>query len=194
MSKNMSSTSARYEAAANKFNEAYDKYAGKSGLTSATNYANQQATRQATQQATRAATSAAASANKAARTSGLSKAQSALLGEKAAADTIGETYNSVYNNTRDNSLSSALSNNQMTINSAATNMDSAQQEGQNEYNRSWGNVGAIGSFTTGLLTSDARLKKAENISSDTRLERFRETSKKLDKPYKLLKINYKENK
>lgn len=191
MSKNMSSTNERYEAAAKKFNEAYDKYAGTSGLTTATNYANKQAEEQAQQQSKRAGETAAATANKSARTAGLSKAQSALLGEKAAADTTNETYNNVYNNTRNSSLSSALSNNQATMNSAATNMSAAQTEGQNAYNRSWGNLGGVGSMVTGLLTSDARLKDAKDVSSDSRIDNFFKKSEKLNKPYELLKVNYK---
>lgn len=44
-------------------------------------------------------------------------------------------------------------------------MTTAQQEGQNEYNRQWGNIGAVGSMVTGLLTSDERLKRFRMISS-----------------------------
>lgn len=165
MSKNMSSTNHRYEAANKKFNEAYDKYAGEAGLNSATNYANTQAQEQANQQSLRAGTQAGAAANKSARTSGLSKAQAALMSEQAASDTTGNTYNDIYNQTRNSSLNGALQNNQAAINARGTQLQSSQQEGQNAYNRAWGNVGGTGSMITGLLTSDERLKEAVNVSS-----------------------------
>lgn len=167
MSKNMSSTNHRYEAANKKFDEAYNKYAGEAGLNSATNYANTQAQEQANQQSLRAGTQAGAAANKSARTSGLSKAQAALMSEQAASDTTGNTYSDIYNNTRNSSLNGALQNNQAAINHRGTQLQSSQQEGQNAYNRAWGNVGGTGSMFTGLLTSDGRLKEAVNISSDS---------------------------
>lgn len=165
MSKNMTSTNRRYEAANKKFNEAYDKYAGEVGLNSATNYANTQAQEQANQQSLRAGTQAGAAANKSARTSGLSKAQAALMSEQAASDTTGNTYSDIYNNTRNSSLNAALQNNQAAINARGTQLQTSQQEGQNAYNRAWGNVGGAGSMITGLLTSDERLKEAVNVSS-----------------------------
>ena len=167
MSKNMSSTNHRYEAANKKFNEAYDKYAGEAGLNSATNYANTQAQEQANTQSLRAGTQAGAAANKSARTSGLSKAQAALMSEQAASDTTGNTYNDIYNQTRNSSLNGALQNNQAAINARSTQLQTSQQEGQNAYNRAWGNVGGTGSMVTGLLTSDERLKEAVNVSSDS---------------------------
>lgn len=165
MSKNMSSTNRRYEAANKKFDEAYNKYAGEAGLNSATNYANTQAQEQANQQSLRAGTQAGAAANKSARTSGLSKAQAALMSEQAASDTTGNTYSDVYNQTRSSSLNGALQNNQAAVNARGTQLQSSQQEGQNAYNRAWGNVGGAGSMVTGLLTSDERLKEAVNVSS-----------------------------
>ncbi len=167
MSKNMSSTNHRYEAASAKFDEAYNKYAGEAGLKSATSYANTQAQAQANKQSLRAGTQAGAAANKSARTSGLSKAQAALMSEQAASDTTGNTYSDIYNNTRNSSLNAALQNNQAAVNARGTQLQSAQQEGQNAYNRAWGNVGGIGSMVTGLLTSDERLKEAVNVSSDS---------------------------
>lgn len=170
MSKNMSSTNKRYEDANAKFNEAYNKYAGEAGLKSATNYANTQAQTQANQQSLRAGTQAGAAANKSARTSGLSKAQAALMSEQAASDTTGNTYSDIYNNTRNSSLNGALQNNQAAVNARGTQVSAGQQEGQNAYNRAWGNVGGVGSMVTGLLTSDERLKEAVNVSSDSNPE------------------------
>lgn len=193
MSKNMRSTNRRYEAASKKFDEAYNKYnrdvetatsdyqkvfneyAGDAGLKSATNYAQDQAS----QQSLRAGTQAGAAANRSARTAGLNKAQAAMLAQQAASDTTGNMYQSAY----DSSRNAALSNNQSTVaakqgeystrvSAAATPLNArgqqlaaAQQEGQNAYNRAWGNVGGVGSMVTGLLSSDERLKEAVNVSS-----------------------------
>ena len=55
--------------------------------------------------------------------------------------------------------------NQNALQSRQNNMTTAQQEGQNEYNRQWGNIGAVGSMVTGLVTSDERLKRFRMISS-----------------------------
>lgn len=216
MSKNMSSTGQRYEAAASKFDEAtakyenqtnealkdyqkeYNKYAGEEGLKSATKYAEDQAS----QQSMRAGGNAGASANKAARSAGLSKAQAALMSEQAASDTTGNTYQGVY----DSSRNAALNNNQATLaakqneystrvgaagtplNARGQAMTAAQQEDQNAYNRSWGNVGGIGSMVTGLLTSDERLKNFREVSSKI-------SNSKPNDDYTLLKVSYKkENK
>lgn len=208
MSKNMSSTNRRYEAASKKFDEAvnkynadvetatsdyqkvFNKYAGDAGLESATNYANTQAQNQASQQSMRAGNQAGANANRSARTAGLNKAQAALMSEQAASDTTGNTYSDVYNQTRNSSLNGALQNNQSTlsakqgeystrVSAAATplnargqQLSAAQQEGQNAYNRAWGNVGGAGSMITGFLTSDERLKEAVNVSSDANTEDY----------------------
>ena len=179
------------------YQKEFYKYAGEEGLKSATKYAEDQAS----QQSMRAGGNAGASANKAARSAGLSKAQAALMSEQAASDTTGNTYQGVY----DSSRNAALNNNQATVaakqneystrvNAAGTplnargqQMTAAQQEDQNAYNRSWGNLGGIGSMATGLLTSDERLKN------------FREVSSKIGNnkgnDYTLLKVSYKkENK
>lgn len=218
MSKNMSATGRRYEAASDKFNEAYDKYnidiaaatddykkvfnkyAGDTGLKSATDYAQDQAS----QQSMRAGNQAGANANRSARTAGLNKAQAAMLAQQSASDTTGNMYQSAY----DSSRNAALNNNQSTLsakqgeystrvsaagtplNARGQQLTAAQQEDQNAYNRSWGNVGGVGSMVSGLLTSDERLKH------------FREVSSKIGNKepakddYKLLMVNYtkKENK
>ena len=218
MSKNMSSTGRRYEAASDKFNEAYDKYnkdvaaatddykkvfnkyAGDTGLKSATEYAQDEAS----QQSMRAGNQAGANANRSARTAGLNKAQAAMLAQQSASDATGNMYQSAY----DSSRNAALNNNQATLsakqgeystrvsaagtplNAKGQQLTAAQQEDQNAYNRSWGNVGGVGSMVSGLLTSDERLKH------------FREVSSKIGNKepakddYKLLMVNYtkKENK
>lgn len=200
MSKNMSATGRRYEAASDKFNEAYDKYnkdieaatedykkvfnkyAGDTGLKSATDYAQDQAS----QQSMRAGNQAGANANRSARTAGLNKAQAAMLAQQAASDTTGNMYQSAY----DSSRNAALNNNQATLsakqgeystrasaagtplNARGQQLSAAQQEDQNAYNRSWGNLGGAGSMITGLLTSDERLKEARDVSSGANTEDY----------------------
>ena len=200
MSKNMSATGRRYEAASDKFNEAYDKYnkdiaaatddykkvfnkyAGDTGLKSATEYAQDQAS----QQSMRAGNQAGANANRSARTAGLNKAQAAMLAQQSASDTTGNMYQSAY----DSSRNAALNNNQSTLsakqgeystrvsaagtplNARGQQLTAAQQEDQNAYNRSWGNVGGVGSMVSGLLTSDERLKEARDVSSDANTEDY----------------------
>ena len=200
MSRNMSSTGQRYEAAAKKFDEAtakyetqvdealkdyqkeYNKYAGEEGLKSATSYAEDQASRQSM----RAGSQAGANANRAARTSGLSKAQAAMMAQQSASDTTGNMYQGVY----DSSRNAALNNNQATVaakqneystrvNAAGTPlnargqaMTAAQQEDQNAYNRAWGNTGGWGAMVSGILTSDERLKEAECVSCDKSEDRI----------------------
>lgn len=198
MSRNMSSTGRRYEAAAKKFDQAtakyenqvnealkdyqkeYNKYAGEEGLKSATKYAEDQAS----QQSMRAGSQAGANANRAARTSGLSKAQAAMMSQQAASDATGNMYQGVY----DSSRNAALNNNQATVaakqneystrvNAAGTplnargqQMTASQQEDQNAYNRAWGNTGGWGSMISGVLTSDERLKEARDVSSGANTE------------------------
>lgn len=200
MSKNMSATGRRYEAASDKFNEAYDKYnrdvavatddykkvfnkyAGDTGLKSATDYAQDQAS----QQSMRAGNQAGANANRSARTAGLNKAQAAMLAQQSASDATGNMYQSAY----DSSRNAALNNNQATLsakqgeystrvsaagtplNARGQQLTAAQQEDQNAYNRTWGNVGGFGSMVSGLLTSDERLKEARDVSSDANTEDY----------------------
>lgn len=218
MSKNMSSTGHRYEAASAKFDEAvnkynsdvaaatadyqkvFNKYAGEEGLKSATSYAQDQAS----QQSMRAGNQAGANANRSARTAGLNKAQAAMLAQQSASDTTGNMYQSAY----DSSRNAALNNNQATLsakqgeystrvgaaatplNARGQQLTSDQQEDQNAYNRLWGNIGGFGSMATGLLTSDERLKHFKEVSSKIG---NKEPAKD---DYKLLMVNYtkKENK
>lgn len=220
MSKNMSSQGRRYDDAARKFDQSvakyegkvdeatqdyqkeYNKYAGEAGLKSATEYAE----KQANQQSQRAGNQAAANATRGASTSGLNKAQAAMMGRQAASDTTGNAYQGVY----DSSRGAALNNNQATlaakqgeystrvgaaavpVNAQGQKMSAAQQEDQNAYNRSWGNLGGIGSMVTGLLTSDERLKNFREVSSKLDTNKPEDNNKD---DYMLLKVSYrKENK
>lgn len=184
MSKNMASTSERYEAASTKFEDAYNKYLGEAGLKLADNYATKAAEKMTSSAANKAGNAAISSA----RTAGLNKAQAAMVGNKAASDAASNTYNAAY----DSSRNAGLTNNANTINAATSRLNSAQTEGQNEYNRAWGNTKAGYGAAAGLIGT---------LLSDERLKTFRDVSAKLDnkpssaKPdYELLKVCYKREK
>ena len=185
MSKNMSSSGRRYEAAAQKFQETFDKYYNDEAFKQADEYARQKATEDAERnaekmqgiaekQSLRAGNMASANALKAGRTAGMSKAQAGLKAGEAGADTTANSYknvyNDVYNNTYQNTYnglrSDKLNQNANAVNAQAGLLSTSQQEDQNAYNRAWGNLGGGGSFFSGLLTSDERLKRFKDISFD----------------------------
>ena len=185
MSKNMSSSGRRYEAAAQRFQETYDKYYNDEAFKQADEYARQKATEDAERnaekmqgiaekQSLRAGNMASANALKAGRTAGMSKAQAGLKAGEAAADATANSYknvyNDVYNNTYQNTYnglrSDKLNQNANAVNAQAGVLAASQQEDQNAYNRAWGNLGGAGSFFSGLLTSDERLKRFKDISFD----------------------------
>lgn len=178
MSKNMSSTSERYTAASAKFEDSYNKYLGEGGMKLADDYATKAAERMTSS----AANNAGSAAISAARTAGLNKAQAAMLGNKAAADATANTYNAAY----DSSRNAVLTNNANTVNAATSKLNTEQAEGQNEYNRAWGNTKGGYSATAGLVGS---------ILSDERVKTFRDISTKPTKNnYELLKVCYKREK
>ena len=185
MSQNMSSSGRRYEAAAQKFQETFDKYYNDEAFKQADEYARQKATEDAERnaekmqgiaekQSLRAGNMASANALKAGRTAGMSKAQAGLKAGEAAADTTAnsyknvynDVYNDVYNNTYKGLRGDKLNQNANAVKAQADLLTSSQQEDQNAYNRAWGNLGGWGSLFTGLLTSDERLKRFKDISFD----------------------------
>lgn len=185
MSQNMSSSGRKYEEAAEKFQETFDKYYNDEAFKQADEYARQKATEDAERnaekmqgiaekQSLRAGNMASANALKAGRTAGMSKAQAGLKAGEAGADTTANSYknvyNDVYNNTYQNTYSGLrgdkLNQNANAVNARAGLLAASQQEDQNAYNRAWGNLGGWGSFATGLLTSDERLKRFKDISFD----------------------------
>jgi hypothetical protein len=158
MSANMASTSARYENAAKAFDDAYNKYAGEEGLKLATKYG----TEQAEEQSMRAGSVAGANAMRAARNAGMTKAQAAMMGQQAASDASANAYQNIYDSSRQASLNAGNT----ALGTRGQQLTGAQQEGQNAYNRFWGNVGSIGSMVQSVV-SDERLKEADNVSSDS---------------------------
>ena len=185
MSQNMNDTGDKYAEAAQKFQETYDKYYSDKAFKQADEYARQKATEDAERnaekmqgiaekQSLRAGNMASANALKAGRTAGMSKAQAGLKAGEAAADTTANSYKNVYNDVYNNTYQDTykglrgdkLNQNANAVNAQAQVLSSAQQEDQNEYNRSWGNLGGWGSLFSGLLTSDERLKRFKDISFD----------------------------
>ena len=185
MSQNMNDSGDKYKAAAEKFQQVYDKYYNDEAFKRADEYARRKATEDAERnaekmqgiaekQSLRAGNMASANALKAGRTAGMSKAQAGLKAGEAAADTTANSYknvyNDVYNNTYQNTYNGLrgdkLNQNTNAVNAQAQVLSAAQQEDQNAYNRAWGNLGGWGSFGAGLLTSDERLKKFKDISFD----------------------------
>ena len=104
----------------------------------------------------------------------MSKAQAGLKAGAAGADTTANSYKNVYNdvyhttyqNTYSGLRGDKLNQNANAVNAQAGTLTASQQEDQNAYNRSWGNLGGAGSFISGLLTSDERLKRFKDISFD----------------------------
>lgn len=185
MSQNMSAEGDKYKAASEKFQQVYDKYYTDDAFKQADDYARQMATQDAERnaekmqgiaekQSLRAGNMAASNALKAGRTAGMSKAQAGLKAGEAAADTTANSYKNVYNdvynstyqNTYNGLRGDKLNQNANAVNAQAGFLSTNQQEDQNEYNRSWGNLGGWGSFASGLLTSDERLKRFKDISFD----------------------------
>lgn len=136
MSANMASTSKRYEDAAKAFDDAYNKYAGEEGLKLATKYG----TEQAEEQSMRAGSVAGANAMRAARNAGMTKAQAAMMGQQAASDATANSYQNIY----DTSRNASMQQGQNALSSRGTQLSAAQQEGENAYNRAWGNITGAG--------------------------------------------------
>ena len=190
------SKSDKYAEASKKFEEAYNKYSGDKGLQSANTFAKGEAETQAKMQSDLAGSRAGSQAQEQARTAGVSKAAAADMAASKAAESTRDTYGNVYNNTYGQGLNSALANNQAAVNARAQTLGVGQQEGQNEYNRAWGNIGGMGSMVTGLLTSDERLKHFQDvsskISSSSKAKEEEEQPQQFD--YNLLKVTYKKEK
>lgn len=130
----------KYAQASAEYKNAYDTYMGSSGLKSATDYAQSTALQNAKQSALANAQSAGNQAQIQARNAGLTKAQSAMLGANAGAGQYANAFGNAYNNLYSQGLQGALGNNQQTANLSQQNLKTAQIEGQNEYDRTWGNV------------------------------------------------------
>lgn len=134
---------AKYATAAKQYQDAYNKYMGNAGLKNATDYAQKTALENANVSALASAQGAGTQASMQARNAGLTKAQSAMLGANAGAGQYSSQFGNAYNNLYAQGLNSALQNNQSTASLAQTNLKTAQQEGQAEYDRARGNIDVI---------------------------------------------------
>jgi len=148
----------RYAEASRQYQDAYKKYMGNAGLQSAADYAQKSALENAQVSALASSQDAGRQAQIQARNAGLTKAQSAMLGANAGASQYSNQFGNAYNNLYAQGLSGALQNNQSTASLAQTNLKTAQQEGQSEYDRTKGvvdlgaqGVGAIGTAIASLL-------------------------------------------
>lgn len=202
MSKSMSDVNEKYKAASEKFNANLEKNLGLTSRPSTVStgmseqnkmaaQAEEQSKRQAGEVSRGASRTAGGEAVAGAKSAGLSSAQAALVGEKAATDATKNTYQNAYSNAYSTNLNSQqqqaakVQEQQQNEQQALLEQQRLQQEeGQKEYERGWGNLGGWGSFTTGILTSDERLKN------------FRDISSKIDNKDKvsLLKVTYKKEK
>lgn len=157
MSSNMSSTNSRYENAAKKYDEALNRYTGMEGFKASLDMAKKGAGVEAVQAGNRAQTQA--------RSAGMSKAAAALMG---ANDTSNQ-----YLNSFNNQQSNAMNMNNAALNARSNQMNAGMTEGQNAYNRAWGNVGTVanmggqvaGGVMKAMAMSDERLKHYRDVSS-----------------------------
>lgn len=163
MSKNMSSTNSQWESAydqysnlQNRASSAADKYTGNAGyensLTEAAKGANIRA-QAAGDQATQAA-----------RSAGMSKAAAANLGAQQTAQGYGSGFDTQQQNALASGSNAVSAANQAVSNQSGA-LNSSQTEGNNRYNRAWGNTGFI-TGTIGSLLSDERLKSYKKITSE----------------------------
>ena len=149
------------------YGEAYNnsqKYVGDKGYNRALELGKKGATSASNSSISQGITSA--------RASGMNKAQASAMGNQSAINTYGNQLNAQQQNAyssgqdavtneynRANGISGVYANR---ANLAGQQASSRQAEGNNQYNRTWGTIGGIGTFFTG---SDERLKKYKDIST-----------------------------
>ncbi len=132
-------------------------------------------------------------ATNAARASGLNKYQAAALGAMQGAGAYANALQGQQNQAT-NQLQSQLSNLNALASQRANQVGYGQTEGQNEYNRAWGNIGntmgVMGSFAKGAgVLSDARMKTGCNISElSKRIDDILAAGKSKPRSYKDLMI------
>lgn len=177
MSSNMSSTNNRYEDAAKKYETAVNQYTGNAGFQNSLQQAKQGAGVEAVQAGNRAQTQA--------RSAGMSKAAAALMG---ANDTSNQYLNS-FNNQQNNAMNMGNAN----VQARNNQMSAGMTEGQNAYNRAWGNVGTVANMGGQVVGGIAKAM----TMSDERLKHYREVSSKVCKKpecsIKSLKLEIKKN-
>ena len=163
MSRNTSSTNNQWESAysnynklQNRANSLSDKYSGNAGYENSLTQAAKGANVEAQQAGNNAMSSA--------RAAGLSKSAAATLGAQQTANAYGNSFANQQAQAASQGQNAVNNANQSVSNQAGA-MNSSQTEGNNRYNRSWGNVG-FWTGTVGSLLSDERLKSYKKISGD----------------------------
>lgn len=136
----ISSTNKKYEEAAQKYEEALGIYAGDAGAKKMLDAANKNAMEQASIQSQKAGDIAGQKALQTARTSGLNKAQSAMLGGKAANEAVRDTYSNIYNTAGSQGMDAYKTGYGNALTGKQNLMTTEQAEGNNKFNRAWGNV------------------------------------------------------
>lgn len=151
----INSTNKKYEEAAKKYDEALGVYAGDIGAKKMLDAANKNAMEQASIQSQKAGDIAGQKAIQTARTSGLNKAQSAMLGNKATSETIRDTYGNIYNTAGSQGMDAYKTGYGNTLTGKQNLMTTEQAEGNNKFNRAWGNVSGFSQLAkagTGLAS------------------------------------------
>lgn len=171
MGANTNPTNSKYESAAKKYQLLQKQYTGNEGY--------QNSIKQAQQGATIESRAQAGQVREAAINSGMGKGSAGLLAGNAAAN----AYNQNFSNQQQRAYNAGTD----ALNSQGQYMASQQTEGQNRYNRAWGNVGAYtgmaGSVIGGLSSiSDERTKDAVNLTAkkDCSKRQLENASKILD--------------
>jgi len=150
----MASTNSDYVTARDNYNSLLGKYTGNAGYENSL-----------TEAAKGAATSsqaAGAQAQSQARQAGMTKAQAAAMGANNASEQYGKSFT--------DQQTAAQKSGESATEGAKETMSSEQTEGNNKYNRAWGNVGgitnAVGAVGKGVvdIASDKNMKTSRVIS------------------------------
>lgn len=161
MSSNTSSTNNQWESAysnynklQNRANSLSDKYSGNAGYENSLTQAAKGANVEAQQAGNNAMSSA--------RAAGLSKSAAATLGAQQTANAYGNSFTGQQEKAATQGQN-AVSNANTSVSNQNNAMTAAQNEGNNRYNRSWGNVG-FWTGTIGSILSDERMKSYKKIT------------------------------
>lgn len=179
-----SSKNDKYAAAQQQYNNAVAQNTGVTGYQNAVKVSkdtalennrlsNEQAKKYAGQQAQAQAAGAQSQATTAARAAGMNKAQAAMMGAQQNAAAYQNAYGNAYaqqyqgaNSNLNNQQQMAINSNTAAVQGAGTNLSAQQQEGQNEYDRTWGNWGNALGIGGSLIKpfSDENLKHYKECS------------------------------
>lgn len=141
MSKNMSSTNEEFESAQKKYNDLLNQYTGNAGYQNSLNQAGKGAAVESQ--------AAGAQTQGQARQAGMSKSQAAAMGANTASEQYGKSFTGQQTNAA-NMGTNAVTN-------QGTAVTNEQTEGNNRYNRAWGNVGGIAQGVGGAVNNATKI-------------------------------------